>query len=227
MLCRRSANDPNCLALRKTVEVRYGTAWLTWTGRDRTYWDVALSVASLRATADGMVWRTGALPNCVFDNRIGRGTWRSLVAHSLWERGVAGSNPVVPTSYYGPGLLLQWWVGAWLRCRFCPAGYGCPRQIRAKKFAHFGISIVIGVGCSGIVGQPFGGCMGRIWRDVGDGPVWFSYMVGGPGGWSPGLECDRTGPAERRGRSLSSMAGVRCRGYRRFGCVVCRCLVGR
>lgn len=24
------------------------------------------------------------------------GTWRSLVAHLLWEQGVAGSNPVVP-----------------------------------------------------------------------------------------------------------------------------------
>ena len=26
------------------------------------------------------------------------GTWRSLVAHPLWERGVVGSNPAVPTS---------------------------------------------------------------------------------------------------------------------------------
>jgi hypothetical protein len=25
------------------------------------------------------------------------GTWRSSVAHLLWEQGVAGSNPVVPT----------------------------------------------------------------------------------------------------------------------------------
>src|SRR5680860_1187328 len=25
------------------------------------------------------------------------GTWRSLVAHLLWEQGVAGSNPAVPT----------------------------------------------------------------------------------------------------------------------------------
>ncbi len=24
------------------------------------------------------------------------GTWRSLVAHLLWEQGVAGSNPAVP-----------------------------------------------------------------------------------------------------------------------------------
>ena len=30
---------------------------------------------------------------------LGRhGTWRSLVAHLLWEQGVAGSNPVVPTT---------------------------------------------------------------------------------------------------------------------------------
>ncbi len=27
-----------------------------------------------------------------------RGMWRSLVAHLLWEQGVAGSNPVIPTS---------------------------------------------------------------------------------------------------------------------------------
>ena len=26
------------------------------------------------------------------------GVWRSLVAHSLWERRVAGSNPVTPTT---------------------------------------------------------------------------------------------------------------------------------
>jgi hypothetical protein len=28
----------------------------------------------------------------------GSGLWRSLVAHSLWERRDAGSNPVSPTS---------------------------------------------------------------------------------------------------------------------------------
>src|SRR5665647_3229093 len=28
----------------------------------------------------------------------GAGTWRSLVAHLLWEQGVGGSNPPVPTS---------------------------------------------------------------------------------------------------------------------------------
>ena len=27
------------------------------------------------------------------------GTWRSLVAHLLWEQGVAGSNLAVPTSF--------------------------------------------------------------------------------------------------------------------------------
>ena len=26
-----------------------------------------------------------------------RGMWRSLVAHLLWEQGVAGSNPAIPT----------------------------------------------------------------------------------------------------------------------------------
>ena len=29
------------------------------------------------------------------------GTWRSLVARLLWEQDVAGSNPVVPTTYAG------------------------------------------------------------------------------------------------------------------------------
>ena len=28
---------------------------------------------------------------------IGNGLWRSLVAHLLWEQGVAGSNPASPT----------------------------------------------------------------------------------------------------------------------------------
>src|SRR6476660_3184457 len=27
------------------------------------------------------------------------GVWRSLVAHSLWERGAVGSNPATPTEY--------------------------------------------------------------------------------------------------------------------------------
>ena len=29
------------------------------------------------------------------------GTWRSLVAHLLWEQGVGGSNPLVPTMVLG------------------------------------------------------------------------------------------------------------------------------
>ena len=28
---------------------------------------------------------------------MNNGKWRSLVAHLLWEQGVAGSNPVFPT----------------------------------------------------------------------------------------------------------------------------------
>ena len=28
----------------------------------------------------------------------GSGMWRSLVAHLLWEQGVAGSNPAIPTT---------------------------------------------------------------------------------------------------------------------------------
>ena len=31
------------------------------------------------------------------------GTWRSLVAHLLWEQGVAGSNPVIPRSHINFG----------------------------------------------------------------------------------------------------------------------------
>src|SRR5918999_2900787 len=33
------------------------------------------------------------------------GTWRSLAAHLLWEQGVAGSNPAVPTTPSGHRLL--------------------------------------------------------------------------------------------------------------------------
>jgi hypothetical protein len=32
------------------------------------------------------------------------GTWRSLAAHLLWEQGVAGSNPAVPTTQEKPQL---------------------------------------------------------------------------------------------------------------------------
>src|SRR5690606_17966402 len=51
-------------------------------------------------------WKAGALPlsytrvppyrvqvHCSADD----GVWRSLVAHSLWERGAVGSNPATPT----------------------------------------------------------------------------------------------------------------------------------
>lgn len=32
------------------------------------------------------------------------GAWRSLVAHLLWEQGVAGSNPAAPTTAGNPLL---------------------------------------------------------------------------------------------------------------------------
>jgi hypothetical protein len=32
------------------------------------------------------------------------GVWRSLVAHSLWERGAVGSNPATPTQTPPPRL---------------------------------------------------------------------------------------------------------------------------
>ena len=28
--------------------------------------------------------------------------WRSLVAHLIWDQGVAGSNPVIPTKFFPP-----------------------------------------------------------------------------------------------------------------------------
>src|SRR5262249_48799460 len=34
--------------------------------------------------------------------RSAPGVWRSLVAHSLWERGAVGSNPATPTRKHGP-----------------------------------------------------------------------------------------------------------------------------
>ena len=33
------------------------------------------------------------------------GEWRSLVAHSVWDRRVAGSNPVSPTTFSFPNKL--------------------------------------------------------------------------------------------------------------------------
>src|SRR5690606_3963281 len=40
--------------------------------------------------------------------QTGNGTWRSLVAHLTGGQGVAGSNPVVPTSFtHGAGRLLS------------------------------------------------------------------------------------------------------------------------
>ena len=43
------------------------------------------------------------------------GVWRSLVAHSLWERGAVGSNPATPTRTNGGLCLAQLAavVGAW------------------------------------------------------------------------------------------------------------------
>ena len=35
------------------------------------------------------------------------GVWRSLVAHSLWERGAVGSNPATPTMTGSP----EPWLG--------------------------------------------------------------------------------------------------------------------
>ena len=54
------------------------------------------------------------VPACPSSGRAGRthfwytdppnGAWRSLVAHLLWEQGVAGSNPAAPTSAGRMGL---------------------------------------------------------------------------------------------------------------------------
>ena len=35
------------------------------------------------------------------------GMWRSLVAHLLWEQGVAGSNPAIPTIQAQERLVLR------------------------------------------------------------------------------------------------------------------------
>ena len=39
---------------------------------------------------------TGPPPSVLGTLRVA-GVWRSLVAHSLWERGAVGSNPATPT----------------------------------------------------------------------------------------------------------------------------------
>ena len=48
------------------------------------------------------------------------GAWRSLVARSLWEREVAGSNPAAPTDVSAAVLL------TWLFARQRPAEPGRP-----------------------------------------------------------------------------------------------------
>ena len=46
------------------------------------------------------------------------GAWRSLVAHLLWEQGVAGSNPVAPTSdFNGLDGVIQPVSKFWRACR--------------------------------------------------------------------------------------------------------------
>jgi hypothetical protein len=51
-------------------------------------------VGDPRATRGAPAGRAGILraPN------TSNGTWRSSVAHLLWEQGVVGSNPAVPTN---------------------------------------------------------------------------------------------------------------------------------
>ncbi len=36
------------------------------------------------------------------------GVWLSLVEHLVWDQGVAGSNPVTPTSNYIYAGVVQW-----------------------------------------------------------------------------------------------------------------------
>src|SRR5450759_726522 len=52
--------------------------------------------ASRRSTRT--VWRRARLQRRFALCSDGVGAWRSPVAHLLWEQGVAGSNPVAPTS---------------------------------------------------------------------------------------------------------------------------------
>ena len=70
--------------------------------------DVELPVSAMRS-----VWPTRVAPTnnpaehrrpTNRDSLVPRnGTWRSSVAHLLWEQGVAGSNPVVPTKRWAYG----------------------------------------------------------------------------------------------------------------------------
>ncbi len=43
---------------------------------------------------------------------INNGEWRSLVARAVWDREVAGSNPVSPTTRYFVQIHHQivWWI---------------------------------------------------------------------------------------------------------------------
>ena len=59
---------------------------VVWSGRRQDYWPVAAGAQAHRAA---------------YTCRR-HGVWRSLVAHSLWERGAVGSNPATPTACDGP-----------------------------------------------------------------------------------------------------------------------------
>ncbi len=69
------------------------------------------------------------------------GTWRSLVARSLWEREVAGSNPAVPTN------------GS-------PANVGFPLAERL----HFVLHVIAAGDGAGVRGGPHGRRSGRALR---------------------------------------------------------------
>ena len=48
-----------------------------------------------RAVVEEAFWRSRTLR---WGTSQCTGVWRSLVAHSLWERGAVGSNPATPTT---------------------------------------------------------------------------------------------------------------------------------